>query len=485
MWEIEKNCDVIFSAELKVDSDGFYQVEVTYKHSIWDVWVRVDVEGEKGQNLVYMRALPVKGEVRFPLYLFKGKNTVKIARFASQNIAISEIKTVGKQPKIIPQITPCRDRFYLDNPKPRHISTYGFSGAPVAVKLGESEMPFTVPSDEVYRFGYYMEIEDPTSHHHLVFNPEALVKLGEGEHTLKIQFEDGSEVLYTLKVEKAPAPSELKVVFLDVDHGNSVLLCLPNGKTLLVDCGGREAAKTVIFPYLEEQGITPDYFLATHFHDDHIGCAEEVAERFGFKLPDEKETEKFITANKKDRAKFLSGYNYLNSTTLCRYDLLNDIWDLGDVQITVLNSRYDENGGLISSSADENTRSVSLLVRYKDFGYYHASDNYSAAQKHNMAHFDALGRGAELSCQVSLANHHFHGDFCSEMMERLNPEMVFVPANQAVYARSAFAYGYTNEFVLREFPQKRYKDTFISYSSGSVIVSVNSGEDWRYETYGK
>ena len=34
-----------------------------------------------------------------------------------------------------------------------------------------------------------------------------------------------------------------------------------------------------------------------------------------------------------------------------------------------------------------------------------------------------------------------------------------------------------------DYENKRLKDTFVSYFSGTVIVDVNSGTDWHYETY--
>jgi hypothetical protein len=34
-----------------------------------------------------------------------------------------------------------------------------------------------------------------------------------------------------------------------------------------------------------------------------------------------------------------------------------------------------------------------------------------------------------------------------------------------------------------DYRNKRLKDTFVSYFSGTVVVLVNGADDWHYETY--
>ena len=68
----------------------------------------------------------------------------------------------------------------------------------------------------------------------------------------------------------------LDVVFLDVGHGDAVLVTLPNGRRLLIDAGGRDAfsdqgARTVL-PHLERYALRRlDAVVVTHPHSDHLG----------------------------------------------------------------------------------------------------------------------------------------------------------------------------------------------------------------------
>ena len=80
--------------------------------------------------------------------------------------------------------------------------------------------------------------------------------------------------------------------FLDVGQGDSALVTMPDGTTLLVDGGGRptffgntEASRrigeTVVSEYLWWRGLSEiDYVLATHADADHIDGLNDVLKNF-------------------------------------------------------------------------------------------------------------------------------------------------------------------------------------------------------------
>lgn len=81
-----------------------------------------------------------------------------------------------------------------------------------------------------------------------------------------------------------PAPDRaegtLTVEFIDVGQGDSTLVHLPDGKTLLIDAGERKEGERVM-DRLKEQGITRlDYVIGTHPHTDHIGGLQAIIENF-------------------------------------------------------------------------------------------------------------------------------------------------------------------------------------------------------------
>jgi competence protein ComEC len=81
-----------------------------------------------------------------------------------------------------------------------------------------------------------------------------------------------------------PAPGttkELQIYFVDVEGGQSTLFVTPDGKSLLIDTGwpdnnGRDADRIVAAA--KDAGIKKiDFVLITHFHDDHVGGAPQLA----------------------------------------------------------------------------------------------------------------------------------------------------------------------------------------------------------------
>jgi len=88
---------------------------------------------------------------------------------------------------------------------------------------------------------------------------------------------------------------KLRIDFLDVGQGDAALVAMPDGRTLLVDGGGRpEAAdlsgsktdrrgigEAVVSEYLWWRGLdTVDYVLATHADSDHIDGLNDVLRNF-------------------------------------------------------------------------------------------------------------------------------------------------------------------------------------------------------------
>ncbi|MEQ1795150.1 MAG: DNA internalization-related competence protein ComEC/Rec2 [Nitrospira sp.] len=67
-----------------------------------------------------------------------------------------------------------------------------------------------------------------------------------------------------------------RVTFLDVGQGDSAVIELPDGKTVLIDGGARyerfDMGRSVILPFLLNQGIRRlDHIIATHPQQDHVG----------------------------------------------------------------------------------------------------------------------------------------------------------------------------------------------------------------------
>jgi competence protein ComEC len=63
----------------------------------------------------------------------------------------------------------------------------------------------------------------------------------------------------------------LEAHYIDVGQGDSILVQLPSGQTILIDGGTASAGYTVV-AYLNRLGVSKiDHLIATHPHEDHIG----------------------------------------------------------------------------------------------------------------------------------------------------------------------------------------------------------------------
>ncbi len=78
------------------------------------------------------------------------------------------------------------------------------------------------------------------------------------------------------KQDKPNMPDQFSAHFIDVGQGDSTLLTLTNGKTVLIDAGRQSAGEKVV-SYLKEAGIDSiDLVVATHPDADHIGGLLDV-----------------------------------------------------------------------------------------------------------------------------------------------------------------------------------------------------------------
>ena len=93
-------------------------------------------------------------------------------------------------------------------------------------------------------------------------------------------------VVATARALPSRAPGELRVTFMAVGHGDSTLLQLPNGYTMLIDGGGDPAGQydvgtRVVVPALTALGVDRiDALVISHAHPDHFRGLLAVVQAF-------------------------------------------------------------------------------------------------------------------------------------------------------------------------------------------------------------
>lgn len=174
------------------------------------------------------------------------------------------------------------------------------------------------------------------------------------------------------------ADGRLHVDFLDVGQGDSALITMPTGETLLIDGGGKanfsslylqregeepelfepdtqNIGEAVVSEFLWEKGYSQvDYILATHADADHIQGLTDIAKNFRVRTA-------IFGGTPPDDADFIELHNVLQKksvpfTVVSRGDVLN----FGEVKIEVLYPEKDESPQAVS----DNNHSLVLRVIY-------------------------------------------------------------------------------------------------------------------------
>lgn len=434
------------------------------------------VTGEAGDAVCYRVSFPfIQRETRACFRLSAGENTIVMTGvFGSGVFYRLQYADLPFDPPC--SLSPTRDLFYRDHPRELRIHLIHYDKKPIEIRWAGGALPFSprpsqedglLPADAFIRCD-------------LMLPPDALAALPAGEHALQIVLDDGTMLPYDLTVAEKDEKAPFEILNFNVHHGNSTLFSLPNGRHLLIDSGQEAWARDLVVPYLQKNGVHVDYYLLTHFHEDHDGLLEEILAQNGLEKPDMAKVESTLEEDAEKRYPYLARFGYLDSRMVRPFDRLDKIWDLGGVEIIVLNSRLDEAGRATIDMTDENNSSTSLAVSYGGFRYHHGADNYASAEERIWAAWQARGQENCLKCDYFYGNHHFHGSVSAPFIRFLNPEAVFVSAQAAVYARAAYTTLYREGVQERDYPGKRLRDTLLSCEVGSVRVKVQADGSWRF-----
>lgn len=213
----------------------------------------------------------------------------------------------------------------------------------------------------------------------------------------------------TLETSQIPVEpgKEMKIHFINVGQGDSILIQSPNGKNLLVDGGTSNAGKDVV-AYLRNQDVEKlDYVVATHPDADHIGGLISVLNSISIK-------------NFMDSGKVHTSQTYEEMLQLILdKDIPFIVPKIGDniplddeIDITVLN--------VGDESDDNNEASIVLKISYGEVSFLLMGDADIGVEE------EILGR-ANATATVLKAGHHGSDTSSSEdFIEAVNPKVTIL-----------------------------------------------------------
>lgn len=181
---------------------------------------------------------------------------------------------------------------------------------------------------------------------------------------------------------------KLKITFLDVGKGDSILLEFPDKGAMLIDGGSggiegmTDTGRSVVAPILWNKGIRRlDAVIVTHFHEDHMGGVLYLLKNFDIGCVMDNDT-----APPEDRRLYNEYKDIVMKKGIRRLVIADrdEITGFDRVRLYVINPPQGQ--GL----SDANNNSVVIKLDYKKFGALFCGDISSNAMERIMSYGELL-----------------------------------------------------------------------------------------------
>jgi competence protein ComEC len=250
----------------------------------------------------------------------------------------------------------------------------------------------------------------------------------------------------------------MSVHFIDVGQGDCELVVSPSGENMLIDAGKTDAGDDVV-SYISSLGISCiDVFVASHYHEDHIGGSHDVFEAF--------DVESVLILD-------------CEVTTSCARKLLEDIekekcdvvyarrgyeFDLGDASVLTMSpEKISDKGG--------NNDSIVLRVEYESSRYLFTGDAEEAVERDMLDFYSKK----ELSCDLLKLGHH--GSRTSSSQEFLD---VCAPNIAVISCGEGNSYGHPHRETVEKM-KKTVKNLYRTDIDGNIVI-ITDGHKFYLES---
>ncbi len=278
--------------------------------------------------------------------------------------------------------------------------------------------------------------------------------------------------------------SQFSVTFIDVGEGDSILITLPDGKCMLIDCG---KSSTSIFKKItlafEKFNVTKiDYLVLTHPDTDHVGNALDIINSYDIGavfLPDIWDTNNFETFHE---IKNVIEEKEITSNISCSYKTI-----IGEDYTFVFltpspfdfdNSSYIDFNQTTNPTDDViNDISPIIYLEYKGITFLFTGDaSYSQEQlvldEYNAGIYNGIISDREINLQeidVLKVSHHGANDATSAKFLQL-----IKPKNAVISVSGNNTYGHPNINTLnRLYECNESIEIYTTYQDGTVNFLVD------------
>ena len=265
---------------------------------------------------------------------------------------------------------------------------------------------------------------------------------------------------------------DLRLTFIDVGHGDSILIEFPKGKRMLIDGGGLhedrfDIGKNVIAPFLWKKKIRRvDTLVLTHPDPDHLKGLNFIASHFsigqfwdnGFQT----ESEHYLQLNKILSEKKITTQS-LNEETPPQ--IINGV-DICVLNPSVWNLTQRKNQNLL----DLNNSSLVLKLRFKNISVLLAGDIGKEAEGR------MLRKGYPLRADILKIPHHGSSSSSSPLfLERVKPTYAILSVGERNIGRLP------HPEVLKRYLQLGSK--ILRTDKNGAITVITDGENIEVKTF--
>lgn len=266
------------------------------------------------------------------------------------------------------------------------------------------------------------------------------------------------------------SPSEpnrtLTIIFIDVGQGSSTLIILPNGKSVLIDGGERDASESVTGTLQQFNISRIDVIVATHPHSDHIGGLIDVIQNFEV-------GEVLDSGQIHNTQTFEDLLDAIDAKDIPLASLRQgDTIDIdSSVELEVLNPPTTlEDGADDESKFNDN--SVVIRLSYGEFSALLTGDMESGNEQRLV---DTIGN--ELSADVLLVGHHGSNSSSTlAFIEAVNPDVAVIPVG------AGNDYGHPHAETIQRLNSSGILHILRTDLDGSIILVSSGSEEYSFET---
>ncbi len=265
----------------------------------------------------------------------------------------------------------------------------------------------------------------------------------------------GCEIISPVEKEIADDDALLKVHFIDVGQGDSILL-ESKGEFVLIDAGEKEYGDNVLKYIQKRKAKSLKYVIATHPHSDHIGGLTKVINGI--------DTENFITVETDQSTKtWLNVLKAVDANDVNYIDAeAGDTYSFGEASFTIL-------APLSGNYSGYNDYSVVTMVQCGDIRFLMTGDAEKESEK------EMLGAGEDLHADVLKLGHHGSStSSTAAFLKAVNPSFAIISCGKNN------DYGHPHKETIKKL--NLMDCTYLRTDAAGTIVASTDGKHLDFTT---